>query len=1099
MEARSVSSGGPAKTAVKEKQFLDQLKEIQQMEKQTKETLEKFMSTLSQRTTSEDCASLLLEKMEELKKAESVIEAKTNDIRLLNGNIQILNEKHEQIIMQTKKTQEENTSFQALLADSDKVIRKLEAQIMLNTKNYQLEVEQKTTSIKLLEDECSNIKASYSELQTRLESNNIETSELHGAMAGLHGEISVLQSELDDAKEREKEIIRQRKEILQRLEIKEEIIIKHQSEKQFLQNKVIDLERKIADIGDKTALIQHESNFKVDTLVRERDNVQGSLAKMNLKIKQQAQTLQELNSLLTKMKNDLNITIEAKNDVQKKLEISDKKVVEVSDKLQVIEATNAENERLYAESQQEIRKITLELSQVKDKNVALVAEGRKSATRIERLERDKYDMAVDLSNKSKDLESIKSNFDNITLKYNELQEKVELERAQKDRVIDSNSVLETELERLRVDNREHQENLDSLSRQLRESDRMREQALEVSRQQQRENANRIVEFSQKNAKLASELSSLRDEISTLKRHKEELMHELNESNREKSEVKSTYVATRSRLQALEDQYEETNARLEGRKAELDEIRSDLRREIANKDAMLHAVHIEHEKQIQLLTKQFEDETEEKVNAMIKLKQQSDSNYEKTIAKAKELHNNQIEELQNLRQRDASEAKQKVSTIAKTMESLQVELREETNKNKALLQELTVMKDLIEVGSTESQERLHYVERERLRDRARLEGQLTDIKEQLRQHSEQKQQRDQLMTTIEQQLSREREARFSAMQKIRTLEDELNSVNGQLEALKEENLAVKKQNRDHERKLALAIQSKDAELLRLTRRNEVLGEAVTRLTTQNGSGSNTNVIGSLFASTSYADTTINDAVYNDCDVHGDEDTSNLTDAIGDSSSTLLSERPRSSVDTTSKNSSNEISSDNVPDEIPNRAKSAPPFRRSLENRLSSTSQHDSNEAHPSIVHGMAFMDNADNGVEIDGTIPINLFEGAVHSNNITHKSRGSLISDGDENSTALRFDDTDSSDGMQPSSGEKSSVFIQRVRDSVEKSKDNLLPYSPTPKYNNTPGSNRSNDSHSPLSKGIIDLLSENESFTPNSRHAKSSSNTPPNSKESKKK
>ena len=1054
MEARSVG-GGPAKAVVKEKQFLDQLREIQQMERQTKETLEKFMSTLSQRTTSEDCASLLLEKMEELKRAESVIESKMNEIRLLTDNIQISNEKYDQINLQLQKAYEENMSCQELLAESDKVIRKLEVQLALNTKNYQFELEQKTTSIKLLEDECSNSKANYEELQTRLESNNIETSELHGAMAGLHGEISVLQSELDDAKEREKEIIRQRKEILQRLEIKEEIIIKHQSEKQFLQNKVIDLERKIADMGDKTALIQHESNFKVDTLVRERDNVQGSLSKMNLKIKQQSQTLQELNSLLTKMKNDLNIAIESKNEIHKKLEISDTKVVEVTDKLQMIEATNVENEKLYSESQVEIRKITVELSQIKDKNVALVAEGRKSITRIERLERDKYDMAVDLSNKSKDLELIKVNLDSVTIKYNELQEKAEFERVQKDRVIDSNSVLETELERLRVDNREHQENLDSLSRQLRESDRMREQALEVSRQQQRENANRIVEFSQKNAKLASELSSLRDEITTYKRHKDELLHELNESNREKGEIKSTYTATRSRLQALEDQYEETNARLEGRKAELDEVRSDLRREITNKDAMLHAAQIEYEKQIQLLTKQFEDEAEEKQNAMIKLKQQSDSNYEKTLAKAKELYSSQLDELQNLRQRDSSEAKQKIATIAKTMESLQVELREETNKNKALLQELTVMKDLIEVGSTESQERLHYVERERLRDRARLEGQLTDVKEQLRQHSEQKQQRDQLMTTVEQQLTREREARFAAMQKIRTLEDELNSVTGQLESLKEENVTVKKQNRDHERKLALALQSKDAELLRLTRRNEVLGEAVTRLTTQNSSSINKGAIGSLF--TSYQDASINDAVYNDYEPndsayeHGDNDVSNLVNTIRESTNMLqqLKERPRSSIDLTSKNSNDDVINENSSDEILNtRAKSAPPFRRLQENKLNNTSQFESDENYPLASSPASCFDN---------------------------------------------IDSTGSYDGIQPSSGEKGSVFIQRVRDSVEKSKDNLLPYSPTPKYSNTPGSNRSNGSSSPLVKGIIDLLSKNEMYSPNSRQLEASLSTPPKS------
>jgi hypothetical protein len=95
--------------------------------------------------------------------------------------------------------------------------------------------------------------------------------------------------------------------------------------------------------------------------------------------------------------------------------------------------------------------------------------------------------------------------------------------------------------------------------------------------------------------------------------------------------------------------------------------------------------------------------------------------------------------------------------------LQAELRDESAKNGSLAQELSVLKELADVGNSEMQERVSYVERERGRERSRLEGQLTDVKEQLRQQVEQKQQRDQLTATIEQQLSREREAKFAAMQ------------------------------------------------------------------------------------------------------------------------------------------------------------------------------------------------------------------------------------------------------------------------------------------------------------------------------------------------
>jgi len=50
---------------------------------------------------------------------------------------------------------------------------------------------------------------------------------------------------------------------------------------------------------------------------------------------------------------------------------------------------------------------------------------------------------------------------------------------------------------------------------------MREQAIETSRNQQRENANRIVEFSQKNAKLNSDYLAVNEEKDSLRRQKEE--------------------------------------------------------------------------------------------------------------------------------------------------------------------------------------------------------------------------------------------------------------------------------------------------------------------------------------------------------------------------------------------------------------------------------------------------------------------------------------------------------------------------------------------------------------------------------------------------
>ena len=50
---------------------------------------------------------------------------------------------------------------------------------------------------------------------------------------------------------------------LQRLEAKEEILLKGHSEKMSLQNRILDLERRLSDMSDKTTMIAAESNYKV--------------------------------------------------------------------------------------------------------------------------------------------------------------------------------------------------------------------------------------------------------------------------------------------------------------------------------------------------------------------------------------------------------------------------------------------------------------------------------------------------------------------------------------------------------------------------------------------------------------------------------------------------------------------------------------------------------------------------------------------------------------------------------------------------------------------------------------------------------------------
>jgi SMC interacting uncharacterized protein involved in chromosome segregation len=86
--------------------------------------------------------------------------------------------------------------------------------------------------------------------------------------------------------------------------------------------------------------------------------------------------------------------------------------------------------------------------------------------------------------------------------------------------------------------------VESLSRQLRESDRMREQALDVSRQHQRETASRIVEFSTKNSQMSSEIVQLQEQIINLRSAKELVSGDLKSVQSERDEARAQVHAPR---------------------------------------------------------------------------------------------------------------------------------------------------------------------------------------------------------------------------------------------------------------------------------------------------------------------------------------------------------------------------------------------------------------------------------------------------------------------------------------------------------------------------------------------------------------------------
>lgn len=861
--------------------LLDHLRSMQQMEKDTQETLGKFMSVLSTHQAT-DYAGLLEEKIAELKQADEEAEGLRSEIINYQERVKELTSVQQATLAEKGKIIEEKIRAGKAATQADTIIKNLQSQMRVMEQKHGENLQTKENILKRLEEENIHSKSLAEEAQAKVESCTLEASELQSAMASLHAEIAAQQRELDESKERDTRNIRQKKELNIRLDEKETELSRARSERRNAECRVTDLEKRLADQDLGVSQMKEEGRSEVDKLTRDRENVQGSLAKMSHKLKQQTDTNKELNSLVQRMRLELSQAQENASNEHARAEDLQREAESLQILVKSLESNKIESAALVAKIGKDKAELTQELAQVSDRNAALLSEQRKSTAAIEKLERQRTELTVDLSCRAKDTDGDKRTLESQKIEIEELRSRQENERIAKERALEKLGTSEGDLERAKADLRENIENVESQARQLRESERMREQAMETSRVQQRENANRIIEFSQKNAKLSSELSSKNDEIFTLKRNRDESFAAQQEAQKERDDLKSQYTATRVRLQTAEDEHEEALAKYESSKSEVEELRQELKSEIISRERTIASLNEKHEEAINVMSARLEGEAEDKATIAEAARKGAEEKLSRTMSKEKDKHKHEVEDLQAQRQQDAEVQKARLATLAKAMEDLQVELREETNKNATVTQELSVLKELAEVGSAEAQERVQYVERDRARERTRLEGQLQDHKEQLRQHAEQKMQRDQLMATIEQQLSRERESKFNALQKLRAAEDEVGSLTQQMDMLQEEVQTGRKDVRGSERKLAVALQAKDAELARLTRRNEVLGEAVTRLTNssqRDEAGTNAAVAKYLNVPTSTSRPSSSSESDNgeDRGLNGEEDTEVDTDA------------------------------------------------------------------------------------------------------------------------------------------------------------------------------------------------------------------------------
>lgn len=704
---------------------------------------------------------------------------------------------------------------------------------------YKAEMTQKNQTLRKLEDECSRLRIDGSQHESKIEAMNSEMTELHGAMASLHGEMSVLQRELDDAQmvasASSKSLESLQKTFSENFaELEALRKDKQESDREFAK-----LEQHLADTTATLKSLSYENKTRIEGLVAERENLQSTLLKKEVKLKQATATNQELNSHLGKLHADVmgikQEYVRLEEESARRVELSAEETGKLREALQHAEELNTRTTKQMIEAREENASLAAELTAQKAKFENMASDSRKLMKRIDRVETEKQDILIELSNKAQVSKELQSSLDALQEKYAQAMEKVEKERHQYKELETNYRSKESEIRHLQNQMADKDEKNVALERQLNEEIKLKEHAIESNRTQQKESANRIVESSQKNSKLAGDLTSAQEEISTLRTKLEEALNRVRTCEMERDELKAKSAVANKRLQELEDTIEENHARLDASDAEIEELKAAVKSQTERSSAEKAELKEVHQRALQALKTSHQAAIEDMEAAASTMKKHSEVNLEKALAKAREGFQRQLEEIQAARQRENSDARNRLSTLGNAMEGLQKELREESSKNSSLTEEMAVLRELVENGGGEAEERLARVEKERAKEKQRLESSLSDTKEQLNGANEAIVQLQHQVSSLKEELSAERELKTSTQQALKKAKEKLRLSESSSESAVNEASSLKKQIKDVERRYASQIASKEEEIQRVSRRNEVLSEAVSRLTHMNSAG------------------------------------------------------------------------------------------------------------------------------------------------------------------------------------------------------------------------------------------------------------------------
>eukprot|EP00752_Nemacystus_decipiens_P003002 g2785.t1 len=522
--------------------------------------------------------------------------------------------------------------------------------------------------------------------ESRLESMTEEVGALHEAMAGLHGEMGAVQRELDGAKASQEKLTTDLSRAEGRHRKSQEnysaTLARAKDAEKRLRTETAERERISAELA-KLSEASKQAKMEKTALSAEIKRLKESEGVHRGSSDKLAATNRELNALLQRLSADLEDAKSAGESNSKRADataleagLREEEGRRIKEALAVTESKLAAEQREKGFLKEALNKSSAEVQ-------ARIADVDRQRGELELLEREKHDLILDVQERVRVHKEAKADAERYRERVEQAEKMAKDEESAKLAAESNHTKVLDDLSGARREAAMRDERIEVLRSELANLRRTLEQTTEAAKSRDRENAQRLVQLSQANAKLSSESTSARARVVGAEEATEKAAHDLEDAKKTLEKSKEAGRRAAESVQRLEEELEVADARWTAAQGQLaDATRREQRTAAEAKEQLREALESK-KKEIDAALREAETHAQRRSVEAEANQRALERNHERAISALREEAKRKLVEEEAKRVREVTDARRKSKAVVEALQTLQGELRNSEAKGSGL--------------------------------------------------------------------------------------------------------------------------------------------------------------------------------------------------------------------------------------------------------------------------------------------------------------------------------------------------------------------------------------------------------------------------------